>query len=74
MKWLYLELYQSELYQDIAMCGYPSGRLSLILYRNEGGVGMHLNPIIQLGHITGLMPYDESHMGNSNRYRRRWGF
>lgn len=49
-----------ELYQDIAMCGYPSGRLSLILYRNEDGVGMHLNPIIQFGHIAGLMPYDES--------------
>ena len=51
---------QLELYQDIAMCGYPSGRLSLILYRNEEGVGMHLNPIIQFGHIAGLMPYDES--------------
>jgi trypsin-like peptidase len=49
-----------ELYQDIAICGYPSGRLSLILYRNEDGVGMHLNPIIQFGHIAGLMPYDES--------------
>jgi hypothetical protein len=49
-----------ELYQDIAMCGYPSGRLSLILYRNEEGVGMHLNPIVQFGHIAGLMPYDES--------------
>jgi hypothetical protein len=49
-----------ELSHDIAMCGYPSGRLSLILYRNEDGVGMHLNPIIQFGHIAGLMPYDES--------------
>lgn len=51
---------QLELSHDIAMCGYPSGRLSLILYRNEDGVGMHLNPIIQFGHIAGLMPYDES--------------
>lgn len=49
-----------ELYHNIAMCGYPSGRLSLILYRNEDGVGMYLNPIIQFGHIAGLMPYDES--------------
>ncbi len=49
-----------ELSHEIAMCGYPSGRLSLILYRNEDGVGMHLNPIIQFGHIAGLMPYDES--------------
>ena len=49
-----------ELSHEIAMCGYPSGRLSLILYRNEEGVGMHLNPIIQFGHIAGLMPYDES--------------
>ncbi|MGH9985994.1 MAG: trypsin-like peptidase domain-containing protein, partial [Nitrososphaeraceae archaeon] len=51
---------QLELYHDIAMCGYPSGRLSLILYRNGDGVGMRLNPIIQFGHIAGLMPYDES--------------
>ena len=51
---------QLELSHDIAMCGYPSGRLSLTLYRNEDGVGMHLNPIIQFGHIAGLMPYDES--------------
>jgi hypothetical protein len=49
-----------ELYHDIAMCGYPSGRLSLILYRNEDGIGMPLNPIMQFGHIAGLMPYDES--------------
>jgi hypothetical protein len=53
---------QLELYQDIAMCGYPSGRLSLILYRNGDGVGMRLNPIMQFGHIAGLMPYDESSM------------
>jgi hypothetical protein len=51
---------QLELYHDIAMCGYPSGRLSLILYRNGDGVGMPMNPIIQFGHIVGLMPYDES--------------
>jgi Trypsin-like peptidase domain len=51
---------QLELYHEIAMCGYPSGRLSLILYKNGDGVGMRLNPIIQFGHIAGLMPYDES--------------
>jgi hypothetical protein len=51
---------QLELYHDVAMCGYPSGRLSLILYKNGDGVGMPMNPIIQFGHIVGLMPYDES--------------
>lgn len=51
---------QLELYHDIAICGYPSGRLSLMLYRNGDGVGMRLNPIIQFGHIAGLMPHDES--------------
>ena len=53
---------QLELYHDIAICGYPSGRLSLILYRNGDGVGMRLNPIIQFGRIAGLMPHDESSM------------
>jgi hypothetical protein len=51
---------QLKLYDEIVMCGYPSGRLSLILDRNEDGAGMRLSPIIQFGHISGLMPYDES--------------
>ena len=51
-----------KLYDEIAMCGYPSGRVSLVLYRNkhEDGMGIHLRPIIQFGRIAGLMPYDDS--------------
>jgi hypothetical protein len=51
-----------KLYDEIAICGYPSGRVSLVLYRNkhEDGMGIHLRPIIQFGRIAGLMPYDDS--------------
>ena len=51
-----------KLYDEIVICGYPSGRVSLVLYRNnrEDGMGIHLRPIIQFGRIAGLMPYDDS--------------
>lgn len=53
---------QLKLYDEIVICGYPSGRISLVLYRNklEDGMGIHLRPIIQFGRIAGLMPYDDS--------------
>ena len=51
---------QLELYDEIIICGYPSGRLSLILYKNGDGEGIRLSPIIQSGRIAGLMPHDES--------------
>jgi V8-like Glu-specific endopeptidase len=51
-----------KLYEDIAMCGYPSGRISLILYKNnhKDAAGIRLNPIIQFGHIAGLIPTDDN--------------
>ena len=49
-----------KLYDEIVICGYPSGRLSLILYKNGDGEGIRLSPIIQSRHIAGLMPHDES--------------
>ena len=53
---------QLKLYDEIVICGFPSGRISLVLYRNkhEDGMGIHLRPIIQFGRIAGLMPYDDS--------------
>jgi Trypsin-like peptidase domain len=53
---------QLKLYDEIVICGYPSGRISLVLYRNkhEDGMGIHLRPIIQYGRIAGLMPDDDS--------------
>lgn len=51
---------QLELYDEIILCGYPSGRLSLILYKNGDGEGIRLSPIIQSGRIAGLLPHDES--------------
>jgi hypothetical protein len=51
-----------KLYKEIAMCGYPSGRVSLILYKNnhEDPIGIRLSPIIQLGRIAGLFPTDDN--------------
>jgi hypothetical protein len=51
-----------KLYEDIAMCGYPSGRISLILYKNnhEDPMGIRLSPIIQFGRIAGLFPTDDN--------------
>jgi hypothetical protein len=51
-----------KLYEEIAMCGYPSGRISLILYKNnhEDPIGIRLSPIIQFGRIAGLFPTDEN--------------
>ena len=51
-----------KLYDEIVICGYPSGRISLVLYRNkhEDGMGIQLRPIIQYGRVAGLMPDDDS--------------
>jgi len=53
---------QWKLYDEIVICGYPSGRISLVLYRNkhEDGMGIQLRPIIQYGRVAGLMPDDDS--------------
>jgi V8-like Glu-specific endopeptidase len=53
---------QLKLYDEIVICGYPSGRISLVLYRNkhEDGMGIQLRPIIQYGRVAGLMPDDDS--------------
>ena len=51
-----------NLYEEIAMCGYPSGRISLILYKNnhEDATGIRLSPVIQFGRIAGLFPTDDN--------------
>jgi hypothetical protein len=46
-----------DLYQNAVMCGYPSGDESFDMFRRHRG--LRLSPIIQFGHITGLMPTDE---------------
>lgn len=51
-----------KLYEEIAMCGYPSGRISLILYKNnhEDAIGIRSSPVIQFGRIAGLFPTDDN--------------
>lgn len=46
-----------DLYQNAVMCGYPSGDESLDMFRKHRG--LRLSPVLQVGHITGLMPTDE---------------
>jgi hypothetical protein len=51
-----------KLYEEIAMCGYPSGRISLNLYKNnhEDAIGIRLSPVFQFGRIAGLFPTDDN--------------
>ncbi|MDP9288192.1 MAG: serine protease [Thermoproteota archaeon] len=46
-----------SLYTDVIMCGYPAGDESLDMFRKHRG--LRLSPIIQFGHLTGLMPTDD---------------
>lgn len=57
----FLEIKKPEklnLYDEIVMCGYPSGDQSLDLKRKFSGI--RFSPIMQFGKISGLMPSDNS--------------
>ena len=57
----FLEIRKPEepnLYDEIAMCGYPSGDQSLDLKRKFSGI--RFSPIIQFGKIVGFLPSDNS--------------
>jgi len=47
-----------NLYDKVAMCGYPSGDQSLDLKRKFSGI--RFSPIIQFGRISSLLPTDNS--------------
>jgi hypothetical protein len=48
--------YKLNLYDEVCICGYPSGEQSLDL---EGKFsGLRLSPVTQFGRITGFMPTD----------------
>lgn len=49
---------KKDLYQEVAICGYPQGDESFALLYNPSG--LKLSPIIQFGHISGFMPYDDA--------------
>jgi hypothetical protein len=49
---------KEDLYQEVAICGYPQGDESFALLNNPSG--LKLSPIIQFGHISGFMPYDDA--------------
>lgn len=51
-----------KLYEEICMCGYPSGRISINLYKNnhEDGIELRLSPVFQFGRIAGLFPTDDN--------------
>jgi len=48
-----------ELYQDIAMCGYPAGTQTLNFIPSNYR-GMRMNPMIHFGKIVGFIPIDET--------------
>lgn len=47
-----------NLYEEVGMCGYPQGDESFSILNNP--TGLKLSPILQFGHISGLMPYDDA--------------
>ena len=57
----YLEIkepHKPEVLDEIAMCGYPAGEFSFD-YSGEIA-GVRFSPILQLGRIAGLMPFDSA--------------
>jgi len=47
-----------KIMDEIAMCGYPGGSATLNVTSNP--TQFTISPVIQLGHISGLMPTDEA--------------
>ncbi|MEX0764219.1 MAG: serine protease [Nitrosopumilaceae archaeon] len=44
--------------QEVAVCGYPSGEHSLDIQGKN--IGVRFSPILQLGRIGGLLPFDDA--------------
>jgi S1-C subfamily serine protease len=49
-----------DLYNEIAMCGYPSGKSSLTV--SQEMLALRLSPITQFGKVAGLMPTDATRL------------
>ena len=49
---------KADLYQEVAISGYPQGNESFALLNNPSG--LKLSPIVQFGRISGFMPYDDA--------------
>jgi Trypsin-like peptidase domain len=49
---------RADLYQEVAICGYPQGGETFALLDNPSG--LKLSPIIQFGRISRFMPYDDA--------------
>jgi len=43
---------------EVAICGYPAGEHSLDI--KGKGMGMRFSPVIQVGRIGGLLPFDDA--------------
>lgn len=51
-----------ELYEDVAMCGYPSGMQSLNW--STSYIGARFSPLVQFGKIVNFLPTDDSPIAN----------
>jgi Trypsin-like peptidase domain len=51
-----------ELYEEVAMCGYPRGLQSLNF--STAFIGRRLSPVIQFGRVVSLFPVDNSPIPN----------
>lgn len=50
---------KANLYEEVAMCGYPQGDVTFSFLNNPNPDGFRLSPIMQLGHVSGFMPHDD---------------
>lgn len=58
LAYLDLKPAKAELYQEVAICGYPQGSVTFVLLGNPSG--LKLSPLIQFGRISGFMPFDDA--------------
>jgi hypothetical protein len=51
---------KANLYEEVAMCGYPQGDMTFSFLSNPNPAGFRVSPILQFGHVSGFMPYDDA--------------
>jgi hypothetical protein len=51
---------KANLYEEVAMCGYPQGNVTFSFLSNAHPSGFRVSPILQFGHISGFMPHDDA--------------
>lgn len=67
----FLDLHTTKpnLYEEVAMCGYPQGNVTFAFLSNPNPAGLRVSPVLQFGHVSGFMPYDDANMDSDGHSR-----